>query len=449
MASPCATACISLTVVVAALTSVSGRAAGAAPLQLRELHVVRSGRQRRARQRRLLSEFAFELLPESERLAAIARAAPDVAAHLPLHFDEARANPCWRANGTLHCLPAFYLAGGMQCGVAGLWSRLRKHEHVLHEGYDSAPHWWTNHPRSRVGSFDRYVGLFSSRRALAQLEREPRAVLGDVSPASLAFIMAEELRLHYLYLDAFSACHGRCRGATPPAEHAAACRNRTYALEHCYAEAQAAMVPLDFNVPSFLATVMGARPPRVVLMLRDPTWRLWIAFHTYGQYPARYGRGAAGFAGYFGNQSLAFARCETAHGRRRCALRFEAHGPAEADVYYHCDQLAKGMYAAFVPEWRAALPADRLLILRAEEVAAAPGRALRRVGALLGLRRFSDEEMRAAEAVRSTDEAGRVQAEHGPPPAAAATRVRRFYGPWNRALAAMLGDDAFLWRQVD
>jgi hypothetical protein len=100
-----------------------------------------------------------------------------------------------------------------------------------------------------------------------------------------------------------------------------------------------------FNLPSLIATVYGRAPPAVVALLREPTLRLWIAFWTYGQYPAKYGATPAGFGHYFGNQSSAFERCVASRGRRRCALRFEGDSAAEAAVYYHADQLIKGMCA--------------------------------------------------------------------------------------------------------
>ena len=62
--------------------------------------------------------------------------------------------------------------------------------------------------------------------------------------------------------------------------------------------------------------------------------RLWVAFNTYGQYPARYGGLAQrGFESYFGNQSAAWAACAREHGAHACALRFETHGPAQARLY--------------------------------------------------------------------------------------------------------------------
>ena len=155
-------------------------------------------------------------LPLRHRLRIIKRAAPDVSKYLPLKFDRELDNPCFHNGSSLLCLPAFFVAGGMQCGGSDLWRRLRAHEHIS-DHHDAAPHRWTNHPRSTAGSFDRYLSLFSDRRTLAQVRAQPHTLLGDVSPASFGFIMAEQLRIHYQYLDAFDACSRTCRGKAPPA----------------------------------------------------------------------------------------------------------------------------------------------------------------------------------------------------------------------------------------
>ena len=58
-------------------------------------------------------------------------------------------------------------------------------------------------------------------------------------------------------------------------------------------------------MPAFAATVLQGAALKVVLLLREPAARLWVAFNMYGQYPARYGRPAeCGFEFYFGNQSV-------------------------------------------------------------------------------------------------------------------------------------------------
>ena len=379
-------------------------------------------------------------LGRADRLAAIAKGAPDVAAYLPLRFEAKFSSPCWRNGSALRCLPRLFLAGAMQCGVPDLWERLRAHALLGALRYDAQAHWWTNHPRSRAGYFERYVSLYSGERTAAALEAEPRSVLADASPASFTLMMAEELRLHYLYLDAFDNCYRRCRNQKLPEAVAAKCADRAYGMEHCYPEAEAAAVPLDFNVPSFVATVLEGARPVVVALLREPAARLWISLWFYGQFPAKYGATNAGFGYYFGNQSAAFASCAAAHGTRRCALRFEAHGPEQAAVYYHCDQLIKGMYSEFLPEWQWAF-GQRLLVFRAERYFARPARVLHRVWRALGLRAPTDDERAAADAVRPRDELADVVAKHGEPPAEALARVRAFYAPGVRALSELLGDD--------
>ena len=173
-------------------------------------------------------DLVAPLLSRAERLAVIGKAAPDIASHLPLRFEEGLSSPCFRdANSTRRCLPAFFVAGAMQCAASDLWRRLQTHGQIP-STHDALSHWWTNHPRSRAGGFARYYERLSGPRTLAVLEGEPRALLGEASPATFTYIMAESLRLHYLYLDAFAKCHGRCRSRSPPPAFAKACALRTY-----------------------------------------------------------------------------------------------------------------------------------------------------------------------------------------------------------------------------
>ena len=391
-------------------------------------------------------EFSSAYLSESERLAAIRRAAPDIADRMPLSFDNGFDNPCFYFDGALRCLPAFFIAGAMQCGTGVLWRRLKNHGLVPSE-HDGASHWWTLHPRSRAGLFDRYLGLFSTDATLAKLRAKPKSLLGEYSQASFTFMFAEQLRLHYLYLDAFAACHAKCRSRDPPPQFALQCARKKYDFAHCYDHANNATVPDTFNIPSLIATVLAAKPPKLIALLREPSERLWVAFWEYGQYPARYGKSHDGFRYYFGNQSAAFDTCVNTNGRgrRKCALRFEGYGAAEADVYYHADQLVKGMYAVYLAEWQAALGRENLLILRTEDQIAHPMRTLKRVVSHLRLRPMRDEELRKARAVEVADEAEKVREAHGTMEPGVRAAVRAFYEPFNKALARQLGDPGFLW----
>eukprot|EP00965_Chrysotila_dentata_P036928 1228661-Pleurochrysis_carterae.AAC.3 len=129
------------------------------------------------------------LLDYAQRLSEIEKAAPDVARLLPLKLEPAFANPCWRDQNTtqLQCLPAFFLAGALQSGVADMWSRLRTHSCVSAR-HDALSHWWTNHPRSRAGGFQKYIDRFSGHATLKSVQREPRTLLGEASPATFSFM---------------------------------------------------------------------------------------------------------------------------------------------------------------------------------------------------------------------------------------------------------------------
>ena len=75
-------------------------------------------------------------------------------------------------------------------------------------------------------------------------------------------------RPHYLYLDAFATiARRRCRNRSAARRpFAAKCADRAYGMEHCYPEAARGGGTRDFNVPSFVATVLegaqGRRPRR-------------------------------------------------------------------------------------------------------------------------------------------------------------------------------------------
>jgi hypothetical protein len=50
---------------------------------------------------------------------------------VPTTFLPEYATPCWNANDTLHCLPAFHLLGGFQSAQSQIWSMLRRHPRIL------------------------------------------------------------------------------------------------------------------------------------------------------------------------------------------------------------------------------------------------------------------------------------------------------------------------------
>ena len=48
-------------------------------------------------------------------------------------------------------------------------------------------------------------------------------------------------------------------------------------------------------------------------------------------------------------------------------VRTHGAGPDYEDVFYHADQLIKGMYSVFMSDWLEAFPREAVLVVRAED----------------------------------------------------------------------------------
>ena len=121
-----------------------------------------------------------------------------------------------------------------------------------------------------------------------------------------------------------------------------------------------------------------------------------------------------------------------------------------ADVFFHADQVIRGVYEPFVAEWQRAFPAS-LHVLRAEDLYDAPVPTRAALFGFLGLQPpepagsagavpRSYAQMHAASLEGATAEARA-------PPMAPRTRdlLAAFYRPHNARLATLLQDPRFKW----
>jgi len=201
------------------------------------------------------------------------------------------------------------------------------------------------------------------------------------------------------------------------------------------------------STPVRLPAVLAALQPslRMVALLRNPVDRLYSAFHYYGHYAKQHGADAAGFHSYALAQLAAFAElCPAGRPRSDCAVA----------AYGRCEQLAKGLYSAFLPDYWASFTREQLLVLRSEEYGRDLEGSLAAVLAHVGLQQPSAEvweRMLQRERSNSRKQAG---AARGGAAGEMAGETRRllteFYAPWNAELAGMLGDERYLrWNSPD
>lgn len=147
-------------------------------------------------------------------------------------------------------------------------------------------------------------------------------------------------------------------------------------------------------------------------------------------------------------QLAGFAACQASHGTRRCAFLFEMLEKRFADVFFHCDQIIRGIYHPFLAEWKAAFPRS-LLVLRAEDLLGREREAAHaQVYSFLGLPPPSGTS--SAQQPQSYAETHRASLQEGSPKAApmrteTRAKLSAFYAPYNAQLAGLLGEPAFRW----
>lgn len=227
-----------------------------------------------------------------------------------------------------------------------------------------------------------------------------------------------------------------------------ACMQAYMPTAHALDRALAARAGAPLEVPHLLRAVQGERA-RLLALVRNPADRLYAAFWHYPHYKKRFGASADGFHAYHTEMAGHFAACVGAHGVDACALRFESLERRFEQVFYHCDQHAKGLYAPFFRVWLGVFGREMLLVLRTEDYTTRTREALRRVFAHVGLPEPASEAgwarildkpiaLNGRNRVRNWTEIPRMKDE---------TRalVDDFYRESNAQLAGLLGDDAFTW----
>ena len=228
--------------------------------------------------------------------------------------------------------------------------------------------------------------------------------------------------------------------------------------------------------PFVMRTLYGQGRAKVVSALRHPVDRLETSFWLHVHYPKKYGASPAGLHAYVAEQASsvvltltrtrtrtrtrtptptpaltltyqtkAFDECAATHGSRRCAFLFEYLEPKYGDVFFHCDQIIRGVYEPFVRDWHAALGAG-LLVLRVEDLLDSPAQSRRRLLDFLGLPAVDGAALPAPEAPYAVLHARSLRAAKAEPMLAATRALaERFYAPHNEALAKLLGDPGLAW----
>ena len=370
---------------------------------------------------------------------------PDI--ELPSTFEPSAKSPCWHdASGAPRCLPAFMLLGVYQSGSHDLYARLAKHALVARNPSYSPSFYSEVHPWS-----DYMSKLSAATRDAIGTEK----LIGECSAVTFHFSWVHQEQFNQAYVKSMGAFWKECTGRTLEQKQAlphreCMARHMPEARAAYQAVAAKAGLSTPMLVPQLVRAVYGDEPgrqPALIVLLRLPWARMHAAFYNYVQYGKRYGASVQGESAWAAEAVAAFRRCEANFTTDDCARRFESLSRDNEEVFYHCDQLIKGMYASFLPAWRR--EHQKILFLRSEDYFAAVKPTLLRTMKFIGLPPPQTEQawaplLNARRTLHGQRPAG------GAPPMAKPTieMLREFYKPSMERLVSMLADvpDAEAWR---
>ncbi|XP_028826523.1 carbohydrate sulfotransferase 15 isoform X1 [Denticeps clupeoides] len=310
----------------------------------------------------------------------------------------------------IRCLPYFYIIGQPKCGTTDLYDRLRLHPEVRFSIFKE-PHWWT---RKRFGIIrpneafhDRYpvedyLDLFDLGAYQIQ---DSLTVNASSGPKQHNIIIGEASASTMWDNNAWTFFHDNT--AT----------NR--------------------DEPPFLIQdyVHALQPDaRFIAILRDPVERLYSDYLYFGIT----NKSAEDFHEKVTESLQLFEGCLQEFSIRSCVYNSTLNSAMPV-------RMQVGLYIVYILDWLTVFSREQLLILRLEDHASNRKFTMHKVFSFLKLGPLT--EQKEAEITKSPASNTRRLADKNLGPMLPLTReiLRDFYLPFNKKLAKVLRDGAFLW----
>ncbi|XP_061160849.1 carbohydrate sulfotransferase 15-like isoform X1 [Syngnathus typhle] len=309
----------------------------------------------------------------------------------------------------IRCLPYFYIIGQPKCGTTDLYDRLRLHPDVKFSTFKE-PHWWTRKRfgiiRLSEGFHDRYpvedyLDLFDQAAHLIQgspaandseTPSRPNVIIGEASAST----MWDNNAWVYFYDNATT-------GGEPP-----------------------------FLIQDFVHALQP--DARFIVMLRDPVERLYSDYLYFGIA----NKSAEDFHEKVSESLQLLDGCLADYTLRSCVYNTSVNNAMPV-------RLQVGLYVVYLLDWLSVFSREQILVLRLEDHASNRKFTMHTVFRFLGLGPLS--QSMESELNRSPASNSRRPADKNLGPMLPATQhvLRHFYAPFNRKLAQVLHDDAFVW----
>ncbi|KAM3835103.1 carbohydrate sulfotransferase 15 [Vipera latastei] len=311
----------------------------------------------------------------------------------------------------LRCLPHFYIIGQPKCGTTDLYDRLRLHPEVKFSAIKE-PHWWTRKRfgiiRLRDGFHDRYpvndyLDLFDlaahqiqnvlQRDSENSYEKRSNIIIGEASASTM------------WDNNAWIFFYDNSTEGEPP-----------------------------FLIPDFIHAFQPNA--KLIVMLRDPVERLYSDY----LYFASANKSVEDFHEKVAESLQLFENCLIDFSLRACVYNNTLNNAMPV-------RLQVGLYVVFLLDWLSIFNKDQILVLRLEDHASNVKLTMHIVFQFLDLGALSEKQ----EALITKSPASNTRRPEdrnlGPMLPVTKEILCDFYQPFNKKLAEVLSDEAFLWKK--
>ncbi|XP_041803770.1 carbohydrate sulfotransferase 15-like [Chelmon rostratus] len=308
----------------------------------------------------------------------------------------------------LRCLPYFYIIGQPKCGTTDLYYRLKMHPEVQYSIIKESQ-WWT---RRRFG----YTHVKDGFKKIIPVE--DYLDLFDVAAQHIQEEMSRNS----------SGDHHMTQFVTVEASPSTMWDNQVWSYVHRdRKETEPGFLTQDF----IHALQPGAK---LIVILRDPVERLYSDYLYF-----RMGKESVEDFHQKAMKSVQlFQSCLSERSLRSCV-----HNRRLLDAMPV--KLHAGLYVVFLLDWLSVFHRDQILVLRLEDYAADKRATLQKAFDFLGLSPLSVELEEEVMKNHVANSRGVKDKKLGPMLPATRDLLREFHQPFNRKLASVLDNSAFLW----
>ena len=308
-------------------------------------------------------------------------------------YNASYKNPCWNEQDKLSCLPYFFIGGFAKCGTTELFSKLVFHPDIFKGRKEN--HWWTRSRFRNSKGSEYYRNIFAG--AAKQIINNPELITVDATASTI-------WDNHNLFPK-----FGNTNISDP-----------TILTAHL----------IHKQIPQ----------AKWVVIVRNPVKRL---YSDYLYFKKRHQKSRKEFHEITKQMVNKFNDClqNPLLTHKHCV--YADLGSAQDFLF----RMRIGLYYVHLQTWLSAFPVDQLMVVRLEDYSQNATTVLQNIFDFLGVKHMPKDQIEVfIKGSKAKKRNKKSYVKHGEMLDKTKAMLTEFYRPYNVKLAALLGDDRFLYR---